>query len=379
LANSDRGPRLHPVDRIIAVGLRRWKAHNLRPLLASQCSRLVFADSVAAARVLAPSSADAIAVWGAVPPPGTAALARATGAALLRIEDGFIRSVGLGSDLIPPQSLVIDHSGIYFDASAPSDLETMLQTRDFTAAELADAGRVRGFIVANGLTKYNIEPRTPPCWQAHGRRIVLVPGQVETDASIALGAAAVRTNQALLQAVRAARPDAWIVYKPHPDVMSGNRSGRIARRAATEIADWIETGASIVSCIEACDEVHTITSLSGFDALLRSKPVVTYGAPFYAGWGLTDDRAAASPAWPRRTRRLTLDALVAGALLHYPIYWNSETGLVDNCELALSRIARARDVLQRAGQLERLRSGWARRQIRKLRVLGSVVWGRRRP
>ncbi|MFM9937654.1 MAG: capsular biosynthesis protein [Novosphingobium sp.] len=367
-----------PLDRIIAVGLRRWKAHNLRALLQSQCRHLVFADSVAAASAFAPSPTDGIAIWGAVPPPGIAALALATGAALLRLEDGFIRSVGLGSDLIPPQSLVIDRTGIYFDATGPCDLETVLQTTDFTDHELADAARVRGFIVAQGLTKYNIEPRKVPQWRAEGRRIVLVPGQVETDASIALGGAALRTNLALLQAVRSARPDAWIVYKPHPDVMSGNRSGRIARREAWAIADRIEADASIVSCIDACDEVHTITSLSGFDALLRSKPVVTYGAPFYAGWGLTEDHAANSPAWPRRTRRLSLDALVAGALLQYPIYWNSETGQIDRCDLALSRIAQARDVLQEAGRLERLRSGWPRRQLRKLRVLSGALWGSRR-
>ncbi len=368
-----------PFDRIIAVGMRRWKAQSLRPLLTAHCTDLHFARNAAGVRALAPTGADAIAIWGASLPPGTAALANASGAALLRIEDGFIRSVGLGSDLIAAQSLIIDRSGIYFDATAASDLETMLQTKDFTPAELAEAAQIRDFIVAKGLTKYNIEPRLAQSWPANGRCVVLVPGQVETDASIMLGGAALRTNLGLLQAVRAARPDAWIVYKPHPDVMSGNRSGRIARREAGEIADWIESEASIVSCIEACDEVHTITSLSGFDALLRGKPVVTYGAPFYAGWGLTDDRAAASPAWSRRTRRLTLDTLVAGALLHYPIYWNSDAGCIDTCKTTLSRIADARDVLQGEGRLEQLRSGWARRQMRKSRVLAGVFFGGHKP
>ena len=367
-------PAPHAYDRIIAVGLRRWKARNLSPLLAARCRRLHLVRDAKQARALAPTGADAIAAWGAIPPSGTAALAATTGATLLRLEDGFIRSVGLGSDLIPPQSLVLDRTGIYFDASAPSDLETILETTDFTADELARAAEVRGFIVAHGLTKYNIAHPAPPHWPAPDRPVVLVPGQVETDASIALGGAEVRTNAALLRAVRQARPDAWIVYKPHPDVLSGNRSGRISLAETTAIADWIETDASIVSCIETCNEVHTITSLSGFDALLRGKPVVTYGAPFYAGWGLTDDRAAASPAWQRRTRRLTIDALVAGSLLAYPMYWNPATQSGDSCELALYRIAQSRDVLQSGGNLERLRSGWARRQLRKLRVLLGALW-----
>lgn len=362
-------------DRIIAVGLRRWKRHNLSPLLASQCRQLHFVQDAKAAAALGPASGDAIAVWGALPPPGITALAETCGAALLRVEDGFIRSVGLGSDLIAPQSLVLDRTGIYFDATRPSDLETILATTQFSDADLADAAQVRRLVVERGLTKYNIEPRMAPRWPAvHGRDIVLVPGQVETDASIALGGAEVRRNLDLLHAVRAVRPDAWIVYKPHPDVLSGNRSGRVALRRAAELADWIETDASIVSCIEACSEVHTITSLSGFDALLRGKPVVTYGAPFYAGWGLTTDRAAAAPAWQRRTRRLSLDELVAGALLAYPLYWNPKERRTDRCETVLYRIAQTRDLLQRSGELERLRSGWARRQLRKLRVLFDVLW-----
>ena len=35
------------------------------------------------------------------------------------------------------------------------------------------------------------------------------------------------------------------------------------------------------------DEVHTLTSLTGFEALLRGIEVHAYGGPFYAGWGLT--------------------------------------------------------------------------------------------
>lgn len=387
LAESGQRPAY---DRIIAVGLRRWKAHNLSPILKSQCRRLHFARGSKAVAALAPGGGDAIAIWGATAPPGIEELAYASGAALVRLEDGFIRSVGLGSDLIPPQSLVLDRTGIYFDATRPSDLETILQTTEFDAGQLARAAQVRALIVASGLTKYNIEPRTVPRWPARtpGQPIVLVPGQVETDASIALGGAHVRSNLALLRAVRSARPDAWIVYKPHPDVMSGNRSGRTGLRETAGIANWIETEASIVSCIEACDEVHTITSLSGFDALLRGKPVVTYGAPFYAGWGLTEDkaedwaenraenRAEVSATWARRTRRLTLDALVAGALLAYPYYWDPASRCADSCETVLSRIAQTRDLLQRSGDLERLRSGWARRQLRKLRVLKDALWGR---
>ena len=61
-----------------------------------------------------------------------------------------------------------------------------------------------------------------------------------------------------------------------------------------------------------------MTSLTGFDALLRGKQVIVHGRPFYAGWGLTQDLLPV----PRRQRYLSLDELVAGALLHYPLYWD---------------------------------------------------------
>jgi capsular polysaccharide export protein len=59
-----------------------------------------------------------------------------------------------------------------------------------------------------------------------------------------------------------------------------------------------------------------MTSLAGFEGLLRGRRVVTYGMPFYAGWGLTADQYRSE----RRSRRLNLDELVAGCLLKYPRY-----------------------------------------------------------
>lgn len=357
--------------RIVAVGLRRWKAHNLRPILAAAAQGGVcfVADARAAAR-LAPGPRDRLLVWGAAEPAGLADLVRGSGAALLRMEDGFLRSVGLGSDLIPPRSVVLDAQGIYFDATRPSALEALLRNAAFPPGLLARAAQVRALIVARGLTKYNLEPADPPRWPRTDRPVLLVPGQVETDASIALGGGAVRTNAALLAAVRAAHPDAFVVYKPHPDVLAGNRSGRLGGPGA-ELADHVETGTSIVACIAACDALHTITSLSGFDALLRRKPVTTWGMPFYAGWGLTDDRAAGHPALARRTRALALDELVAGALLLYPRYWNPD-GAFATCEETLAALADERDRRAAERSLRTLRDGFVRRQGRKLRVLARA-------
>lgn len=359
--------------RVIGIGFRRWKAANIKPLLGLHSSQVFFTPSVKAARNFSLCPGDSLVVWGATLPTGLHELASDSGAKVLHAEDGFIRSVGLGSDLIRPQSLVLDERGIYFDATRESELEHMLNTENFIEEELLTARKVRGFIVEHGITKYNLEPRVSVNWPAAGRRILLVPGQVEDDASIRFGCTSVKTNLGLLEAVRSTNPEAFIVYKPHPDVVSMNRRGRLAADVAKRFADQVETNVSVISCIEAADEVHTMTSLSGFDALLRGKKVVTYGQPFYAGWGLTTDLAENPVAFARRIRTLSLDELVAGALLRYPIYWDWELRGYTTCEAVLHRIVEQRAAREKNGSLDKLRVGFVRRQFRKARLL-TLAW-----
>jgi len=367
LRRADGTPR-----QLICVGFRRWKAANLRPMLALDPSQAVFVRDAAAAARRAPAPGDALLFWGTSPPAGLQELASARGARLVRMEDGFLRSVGLGSDLIRPLSLVLDNLGIYFDPRVASDLEQLLEISRFSDDELVRAARVREAVVRQGITKYNLEPRNAASWPTRGRPVVLVPGQVEDDASIRFGCTDVRTNLALLRAAREARPDAYLVYKPHPDVKSGNRAGRMAIAEARRYADHVETRLSVVSCIDASEEVHTMTSLTGFDALLRGRKVVTYGQPFYAGWGLTHDKARDGAALARRRRRLALDELVAGTLLRYPLYWDWELKGYTTCEAVLARLVETRDALESNGGLKKLQVGFLRRQGRKLRVLGQA-------
>lgn len=356
--------------RIIGFGFKRWKATNLRPMLGLHANLVSFVSKTVSLEKLRLGPEDTVVYWGATPHAGLEENIRKSKARLLHIEDGFIRSVGLGSDMIRPQSIVMDERGIYFDATRPSDLEWMLNNEDFSK-DLHRAKFVHEFIINHRITKYNLEPQQSASWKnvSKKRKIILVPGQVEDDASIVLGCTTVAKNLDLLKRVRLANSAAFVVYKPHPDVISGNRKGHIPYKSALEYADHIELDICIISCIEACDEVHTMTSLAGFDALLRSKKVVTYGQPFYAGWGLTEDLAENATAFERRKRRINLNELIAGVLLRYPVYWDWDLKGYTNCEAVLHRIVEERRLLEITGSLNKLRVGYLRRQLRKIGAL----------
>jgi capsular polysaccharide export protein len=306
------------------LGVHRWKDFHIEPFVRGRRTRVTYTMDTDTALARQKADGGRIVVWASREPPELEARCAAQGCELVRIEDGFLRSVGLGANLEPPSSLVMDRRGIYYDPSRPSDLEHLLQTADFPPALLAEAAALRARILEARLSKYNVgSSQVRDAFAgAGGRRRVLVPAQVANDASVVRGAGAVRDNLALLRAAREARPDAFIVYKPHPDVEAGLRPGAVPEREALRYADAIAARASIAHLLDEAHEVHTLTSLAGFEALLKGLAVSTYGMPFYAGWGLTEDRERCD----RRTRRLGLDQLVAGTLILYPRYVHRPSG-----------------------------------------------------
>jgi capsular polysaccharide export protein len=306
------------------LGYAPWKHGSARTLLYSPRGETAFFARAAAAVKAARRRGGRVVFWAARE---TAALTHqfeAAGALVLRMEDGFLRSRGLGSDFHRAASVVLDDLGVYYDATRPSRLEVLLREASFDAATLARAAALRARLVAAGLSKYNLwtQQASPPDWPRH-RFKLLVVGQVENDKSILKGCETVRSNLGLLRAARAAHPDAFIVFKPHPDVEAGNRIGAVPAADVARLADAVATGADIDSCLALADGVATMTSLAGFEALLRGKPVWTFGRPFFAGWGLTHD----AMDFPRRGRTLSVDQLVAGALIAYPIYIHPASGL----------------------------------------------------
>ncbi|MFT4149949.1 MAG: capsular polysaccharide biosynthesis protein [Paracoccaceae bacterium] len=335
----------------VATGMRLWKRQRLQGMFGGT---LVFRDPPEAAVARARRDGRDILVWAGRETPALRAACDIAGddpapptetarprlPVLRRVEDGFLRSRGLGAELVPPLSLVADDLGIYYDPHRESRLERLI------LSPLPPGGRDRAErlvarLVQAGLSKYNLGGALPPLPQGHR---ILIPGQVEDDASLRLGAADVRTNRSLLQAARAANPDAILIYKPHPDVEAGLRPGALAAADLAGLADVVAHHADPAALIAAADEVWTMTSLLGFEALLRGRPVTCLGAPFYAGWGLTRDLG---PVPARRHRaadghplpRPDLIHLAHAALIGYPRYHDSVSRRPCPPEVALDRLA----------------------------------------
>ena len=317
----------------VATGISVWKRKTFQGFFGRNHA-VRFDDNPDRAAMTANARNQPLMVWARH---DSTALAAAR--PVLRIEDGFLRSRGLGAELVPPLSLVLDDLGIYYDPTRPSRFELLMKQA------LPDFARTRAMRLVNrlnaaGISKYNLaaKPLSP---LPTGHRI-LVPGQVEDDASIRLGAADVRTNLDLLRAVRIANPDAVILYKPHPDVLAGLRPGAIPVQELAGLADLALPDVDPVALINAVDAVWTITSTLGFEALIRGKPVTCLGMPFYAGWGLTQDLA---PIPKRRLQRgdsgprPDLAHLVHAALIAYPRYCDPISGLPCPVEVIMERLA----------------------------------------
>ncbi|MEM9968071.1 MAG: capsular polysaccharide biosynthesis protein [Pseudomonadota bacterium] len=306
----------------VASGMRLWKRKPLQQFFGA-FKAVTFQDDDPAS---AQKSQRKWMVWAGK------ATTRHRGA--VRVEDGFLRSRGLGATLVPALSLVCDDLGIYYDPTTPSRLEAWIAHRAEMRPDQEE--RANALIMAlrvGAISKYNLPSRGTPLTTSDAGKRILVPGQVEDDASIRLGTGTVATNEALLRHVRAENPEAVIFYKPHPDVEAGLRNGHCE---AFDIADQILHKANPAEVLEQVDEVWTMTSLMGFEALLRGVRVVTLGTPFYAGWGLTTDLGSV-PA--RRTARPSLAGLVHATLIDYPRYRDPVTGLPCPVEVIVHRLA----------------------------------------
>ncbi len=323
------------MNKLYCINFTRWKKNHIRIFLRAY-QELEFVSSASDAVKKGFDSSTQLITWASKNQSEVDKLKEQFGITPWQVEDGFIRSAGLGTDLTAPASLVVDKTGIYYDPSQPSDLEVLLQAKVFSKTELKRAEDLKNALLENELSKYNLGNAFNQSLLSAkpGQKIILIPGQVEGDASIIKGCFDVKTNTDLVKAVRHSEPDAYVIYKPHPDVVSGNREGKVAPTIIHKYVDLELTDTSITDCLAVVDEIHTMTSLVGFEGLLRELKVVCYGLPFYSSWGLTVDRHPLI----RRTRKLKLNELVAGTLIDYPLYMNWQTQAFTTPEVIVKQL-----------------------------------------
>ena len=284
---------------------------------------------------------------------------------VIRVEDGFIRSVGLGKYYIPPISLVFDRAGIYYDPTTENDLEKVITGGNFSQHQLQQAKRLQEKLIKAGVTKYNVGQQKLPAKlleaKQAGKKIIFIPGQVEDDASIAAACEEVNHDLALIEVVKQKDQQAIILYKPHPDVVSGHSPASAQDDVIQALVDYRVTEVNVNDCLAIADEVHTMSSLAGFEALLRGQSVFTYGKPFYAGWGLTSDELIIT----RRNRQVPLLELIAAVLIIYPRYIDYRQGYFISAEQALDGIILTADSTQGLTSGPALQKGNIARRFQK--------------
>ena len=349
----------------VIFGVCFWNKKSIRGLLSHLPGKPVFFQSFSKAFKIARKQNRALYAWSSRLTTINIQQCRDSGVSLIRIEDGFVRSVGLGAGFVPAASLIFDDIGIYYDGSRPSKLEYLLEDFVVTETQIRRGMLLRKRLVDDGISKYNFGDQNQRRIFPENKHGVLVPGQVSDDAAILNTIShsidlesGKNPNLLLLAKARQTHPNAHIVFKPHPDVSSGLRCGAVADSEILNYADQIITDTDIISLIDQCDTVETISSLSGFEALLRKKKVIVHGTPFYAGWGLSHDTTKIS----RRSKTLTLDELTYITLICYGRYIHP--GTFQPCEIE--------DVLTALTILRRSRSHKISTQIKlKIAWLGE--------
>ena len=236
-----------------------------------------------------------------------------------RVEDGFIRSADLGANGATPYSLVFDKSGLYYNSTQPSDIEKILNYYDFNIHNnlAKEASKLLSSIIDLKVSKYN-PPAMYHSTSLKLKKRVLVIGQVDNDASIRYGNPDGWSMEDMVRLAKYENPNAEICYRPHPEIFKGFQESNFKNTNVELFAEILSPDEHIIDLIERVDHVYTITSLTGLEALLRGKQVTVLGQPFYAGWGLTDDRSEFDLT--RRNRKLSLLELFIGAYIVYPRY-----------------------------------------------------------
>jgi capsular polysaccharide export protein len=241
----------------------------------------------------------------------------------LLLEDGFIRSFGLGVEGSPSFSIVKDDVGVYYDASTQSKLENILNSYDFKSdiELMRRAKEAKELIVKYQISKYNKFEDVDLTYLDDNREKVLIVAQTAGDSSLKYGFGDRFTTKEMIDDAIRENPKHSIYIKIHPDVICGKKRSDIELKDIPKECYIINKSINPLKLLRYFDKVYTKTSGMGMEALLLNREVHCYGVPFYAGWGVTKDRLKCK----RRDRELETNEIFAGAYILYSEYFNPFT------------------------------------------------------
>ncbi|MEO1331146.1 MAG: capsular polysaccharide biosynthesis protein, partial [Pseudomonadota bacterium] len=291
-----------------------------------------------------------IAVWGA--DRARIDRLRGAGAEVVALEDGFVRSIGLGVEHERPVSLVAARHALHFETDRETDLDRILARG---CADPERGCRLLERLRDGALTKYLDDRTAPrPSPPKSDRTRVLVVGQVNGDASLRFGGGYPGGNLALIEAARRRWPEGFLLYKPHPDVVSGLRPDPDGEAIAA-IADAVAPEIPPLDAAAWAEVVETMTSQLGLEALIHAPKkggprVVCHGRPFYAARGLTEDLApprggravAEPPVAEPPAASVDLARFAHAAFIDYPRYVTPGARIPCPPEVALELLDAAR-------------------------------------
>lgn len=356
---------------VLIFGFQDWKKNFIGSFI-PECE-IVFAKAGCSIKdishFLKDYEIDAFVTWGVNQDPVVVEASEKFMKPIWSMEDGFIRSVDLGSNHTTPRSLVLDKSGIYFDSRRPSDLENLLNEWDLEKNQtlVKQAASLFDKFKSLNLSKYNppsaaLMKLSDPIFLGGGKAILVI-GQLDGDASLRYGGCENITNKKIIELAIEENPGRVIIYRPHPDQLKYNKKHLQEIRvfgSAIEIADEDELLAHLFMRV---DRVYTMTSLAGLEAALRGLSVTVLGAPFYAGWGLTDDRLV----HPRRKRRLSPCEFFTIAYVVYPRYIAKNSNPIINCLSAMQLVVAERELA-----IKKVASTWLEQG--SLEIFDTIFW-----
>lgn len=232
----------------------------------------------------------------------------------ITVSKGVLEDIEVSKEEKENYSMIFDELGIYYDPEKKSGFEKILLNKkglssyeDKRIINLVEKIKENQISIKSKLKASKLALKK----QAY-KKYILIPGQIEEDISIKAGGLGMNMSK-LIENVRSKNIDSFIIYKPHEDVLSGKEKG-ISEHSD---CDYIAYTESIESLMDIADEVHVLTSIVGFDALLNGKATYVYGHPFYCGWGLTKDLSNA----PMRRTAKTLNELAYSFYIDYATYY----------------------------------------------------------